>query len=448
MFSLGLLLAPGLSIAQSFQKEISSIAVSRAGRQLQIPWNGGLHSLSVSMPDIDADGDADMLLCGRDEGRLQFYRNDGRGAAGEFTFVDAALDGLDFGSGDNRLALHDIDADGDLDLFLGDNSGQLRFYRNEGTPASPTFSLVTYLFDSIDVGSTSAPAFGDLDDDGRDDLLVGSFREGIFYYHRNNSGTHAFTFVDTLRDSGGNIIKPGFQFYVPALADIDADGDLDLFAGSSDPALAFYRNTGSASVPQFTLENLSFIGPEDFMSFLTPAFVDIDADLDLDLFFGSNHGFVTFYRNEGTPSAPAFSLAIQQLELDFLDLGWYAPPVLVDIDADGDLDLFTSPDNGGLNFFRNVGDHAHPQYEWITDRFASIYAGTGGTPCWGDLDADGDFDLLIGRDSQPIYLFKNNGTASSVQLDPIGALHDSAGSLVQGFRPELADLDGDKDLDL
>lgn len=445
---LAVLLVPALVVAQSFQKETAAIPVSRAGRHLQIPWNGGVHSLSVSMPDIDADGDADLLLCGRDEGRLQFYRNDGNGAAGEFTLAKATLNDLDLGRGDNRLAFHDLDADGDIDLLVGENAGQLSFYRNDGTASNPAFSLVTSLFDSIDVGFVSAPAFGDLDNDGGADLLVGSYREGIFYYHRNSSGTHAFTFVDTLRDSGGNIIKPGFQFYVPALADIDADGDLDLFASSSDPALAFYRNTGSASVPQFTLENLNFISPPDFMSFLTPAFVDIDGDLDLDLFFGSNHGFVTFYRNDGTPSLPSFNLTYQQLNLDFLDFGFHAPPVLVDIDGDGDLDLFSGSESGGLHYLRNTGDQTHPQFEWMTNRFEAILAGRYTAPTWGDLDADGDFDLLIGPDSQSIYLFTNNGTATSAQLDSIGALHDTTGSLVQGFRPELADLDADNDLDL
>lgn len=442
------ILLPCLAAAQTFQKEMASIPVTRAGRELQIPWNGGLHSLSVAMPDIDDDGDADLLLTGRDEGRLQFYRNDGNGAAGEFTFVTAALSDIDLGIYDNRLAFGDLDADGDSDLLVGHVDGRLSLYQNTGAPNNPAFSLLTAFFDSIDVGYQAAPAFGDLDQDGRADLLVGSYREGILYYHREAAGPRAFTFVDTLRDINGQIVKPGFQFYAPALADIDADGDLDLFAGSSDPALALYRNIGSAAALQFVSENLGFVTPPENMSFITPAFVDIDNDLDLDLFCGSNHGFVTFYRNDGTPSAPSFNLTIQQLVLDFLDFGFYAVPALVDIDGDADLDLFCGSESGGLDYLENTGDSVHPQFQWQTDPFQEVFVGRDLAIAWDDLDSDGDFDLLVGTSIETVYLFSNNGTSVAAQLDSIGALQDTSSNPVRGFRPELADIDADRDLDL
>ena len=133
-FVLAWLLLPGVVVTQDFQfqRELSSIPVSKGGRQLQIPWNGGLNSLSVAMPDLDGDGDADLVLSGNNEGRLQFYRNEGNGATGEFVFASAAVSDLDIGQGDNRIAFHDLDGDADLDLFVGANAGQLSFYRNYG----------------------------------------------------------------------------------------------------------------------------------------------------------------------------------------------------------------------------------------------------------------------------------------------------------------------------
>ncbi|MGA7306150.1 MAG: VCBS repeat-containing protein, partial [Rhodothermales bacterium] len=153
---------PLASYAQTFQPERASIPVKVGDHQLQFPWNGGYNTLGIGMTDIDNDGDFDLLLTGRDESRLVFYRNDGAGDTGEFSLANESLNGLEFTPGDNRLAFEDIDADGDPDLFVGGNDGRLRFFRNDGGPSDPSFSLTTAFFDSIDVGNVSSAAFGDL----------------------------------------------------------------------------------------------------------------------------------------------------------------------------------------------------------------------------------------------------------------------------------------------
>lgn len=442
-----LVLISSLALGQTFQQEIGSIPVSQNGRQLQIPWNGGFNTMSIALPDIDGDSDPDLLLVGRDDGRLHFYRNDGGGSNGNFIFVNAAVSDLEFGPNDNRIAFDDIDFDGDLDLFVGENDGRIKYFRNDGGSSSPAFTLVTNFLDSLNVGFVSAPAFGDLNDDGLNDLVVGSFREGFFFYTRDDSNSTDFTFVDTLRNQAGEILKPGFQFYVPALVDIDGDGDLDLFGSSNENHLAFFRNVGSVSSPQFTLEDANFLVPPRFMDFLTPAFVDIDSDLDFDLFFGNNHGFVAFYRNQGDSFSPSFVLESEQLQLDFLDFGFLSFPTFIDIDADTDPDCFVGTEDGRLHFLRNAGSPAAPDFEWVSDRFIMnldlvVY------PAWGDLDADGDFDLLVGQASPPILYYRNNGTPQVAQLDSMGALLDTLGAQVQHRRPVLGDIDGDSDLDL
>lgn len=442
------LFIPVLLLAQSFQRQMNGIPVMRNGHELQMPWNGGLHSLGIAMPDLDGDLDVDLLLTGKDDGHLQFYRNDGNGSSGEFVLVNPALDNLDFGDQNNRLAFVDIDDDHDLDLFVGGGDGRIRYFRNDGNAANPVFSLDTDFFNSIDVGHSATPAFADLNNDGRADLLVGSGQDGIFYYTRNDNTTTTFTFIETLKDENGAVIKPGAMFYAPCLGDIDADGDLDLFVASNESRIAFYLNAGSKTEPKFVLKNQSFLVPTDNKTILTPVLVDIDHDSDLDLFFGSNHGFVTFYRNDGTPTNAVFKIVSEQLPLDFLDFGWYASPYLVDIDADGDFDFFAGTSTGRLQFYRNIGDAKAAKFEWVTDNYQSITQTDPAAPTWGDLDADGDFDLLLDNLDNQILLYKNIGTTTNAQFEYKGALLDNLGAKLQGRRPELADIDGDGDLDL
>lgn len=442
-------LLPTLAHAQTFQSERASIPVEIEGHQLQFPWNGGYNTLGIAMTDIDGDSDADLFLTGRDESRLTFYRNEGAGNLGEFSLAEESLNGIQFEPGDNRLAFEDIDSDGDQDLFVGGNDGRLRYFRNDGDPSEPSFSLTTAFFDSIDVGNISSAAFGDLNNDGRRDLVVGSYREGFFYYTRNAAGPPDFAFVDTLRDAGGDILRPGSVFYVPTLVDIDADGDLDLFAGSSDQGLAFFRNEGTPSAPQFTLVDASFVEPPDYIEgLLTPTLVDIDGDLDFDLFTGSNNGVVSFYRNDGSQSEPLFVLISPELQLDYLDFGFYAKPTLVDIDADGDLDLFATNETGKFDFLENVGSSTEPSFRWITDNFGGVAEKLRSEPAWGDLDADGDFDLLIGQSGGGILVFENTGTAAAPVFGPGVQLKTASDEAIPEPRPQLADIDADGDLDL
>lgn len=449
IFCVMILVLATLSYSQTFQMEINTIPVTKEERQLLYPWNGGLNSLSPVMPDLDNDGDYDLLFTGGDNGRLHYYKNTSEGLTPVFTLEDNQLNEVYFGNRNSRMTMDDIDFDGDLDLIIGENYGKLDYYRNDGNSTQPEFVFVTDLFDSIDVGYQAAPTFADLNGDGLKDLLIGSYESGIQYFIRNDSTSLRFTASDTLRDQSGAIINPDLDNHmiVPSFADIDDDGDLDLFVDYTDDVLIYYNNTGSESVPQFTLADASYIIPPDGMSYLTPVFVDIDLDQDLDLFFGSNHGYVTFYRNEGTASEADFILETNQIPLDYLDFGFYSSPFLLDIDSDEDKDLFVSNSSHELHYFENTGTVLQPEFTWITDHFEDI-DDPARTQAWGDLDNDGDFDLLFCGFSGNFYHYMNIGDANSVDFDARGLLLDSLGNQMLGDRPDLVDLDGDGDLDI
>ena len=125
----------------------------------------------------------------------------------------------------------DVDGDGDLDLFVGEASGTLNFYRNDGGPGRPLFTLVSDVFDSIDVGRRSAPTLADLDRDGDLDLLVGSDDRGVVLFRNEGTKTAARFVEDT-----------SFKVDVPPLAspvfgDMDGDGLLEMVVGNTGGGL-------------------------------------------------------------------------------------------------------------------------------------------------------------------------------------------------------------------
>ena len=92
-------------------------------------------------------------------------------------------------------------------------------------------------------------------------------------------------------------------------------------------------------------------------------------------------------------------------------------PTLVDIDSDGDLDLFvgqkfttdSSPFNGRIKFFLNIGNSQNPIFSLYDEEFLGADLGTDLCPHFGDIDMDGDFDLLIGTYSGDVKIFENIG---------------------------------------
>lgn len=186
-----------------------------------------------ALGDINGDAAPDLLL-GTWKGRLAMYINDGQGG---FTLDDNAIVELPRG-GNATPALGDLDADGDLDLVIGESAGTLNYYRNDGSPSDPTFRLVTESFADVDVENRSAPALHDVDGDGDWDLIVGSQMNGVQW--AENTGTpkaHAF-----------GPLKPvpldAPEFATPAVTDLDGDGRADLVMGSRGGGLVLFQGQG------------------------------------------------------------------------------------------------------------------------------------------------------------------------------------------------------------
>ena len=259
------------------------------------------------------------------------------------------------------------------------------------------------------------PSFNDIDNDGDQDLFItvlggdaGIQLVDNFLFYRNTDDVFNLeteNFMNTL-DFNSDVS--------PKMVDIDNDGDQDLFIGqdydtSTFPIrgrIHFFRNIGNS---EFQLENNTFLGT-DIGNSLVPEFADIDNDGDQDLFIGNYNGTILFYKNEGSSSSHNF---IFESNLSDIDLDNYSVPKMIDIDNDDDQDLFIGTNSGKIYYYKNIGNQESFQFEFVDDSFFDIDVGYRSSPDFIDIDNDGDYDLVVGSMNENISIFKNSGSAEN-----------------------------------
>ena len=412
--------------------------------------------------DFDCDGRLDLML-GRLDGSVTRYEAAARwqgGKAPTFEFVTDDFEGILIVAqitpslhGANTLVFADIDADGDKDLMWGDFfEPGLLILENIGTCESPAFSNRPVSFPRGDPLATSgynASTFGDVDEDGDLDAIVGvlggaynpitTAAENLYLLTQEADGWRVVTrqLIDQI-DIGAES--------VPAVGDLDGDGDPDLLLGNKidprDPRTArIYRleNAGTEGRPEFRLA--AALDIEDGCHY-APALADLDADGDLDLVVGTWNEDVQVHWNEGSRAAPRF--AAEPEPLVELSRGSHASPDLADLDADGDLDLVAGESSGELNLWRNEGTRRAPSFVLVTDKLGGFDAGRRSAPAFADLDGDGDPDLLVGSESGETAILWNRGGSLEAAFDA----SDTALELPGMAAPAFADLDADGDPDL
>ena len=261
-----------------------------------------------------------------------------------------------FGLSDVRTAASptfvDIDGDGDLDALSGNGDGDILFFRNTGTVNSPVFAAAVFNpFGLTDVSYSASPSFVDIDNDGDLDAFVGEFTGSIFFSRNIGTTSNPVFAAATINPFG--LIDVG-DFVSPVFVDIDNDGDLDAFVGGYQGNTLFFRNTGTASNPVFAAASTNPFGLTDVGIAASPSFVDIDGDGDLDALIGNSVGNTLFFRNNGTVSNPVFAAASTN-PFGLSKVGYSASPAFVDIDADGDLDAFVGEFSGNTRYFVNNG---------------------------------------------------------------------------------------------
>jgi len=367
----------------------------------------GQYGCGVGLVDLDNDGDEDIIATGASGGRVAIFANDGTGS-----FVDrTAGSGLPALAKVSGVVVGDYDGDGDLDLFLTRWLQSAVLYRNEGDLLFANATAVAHLTGISGAGAGSA--FGDFDADGDLDLAV-AVRTGTMlnqmrnrFYRNNGNGT----FTEIAGALG--VDDAGASFHC-MLQDLDRDGDCDLYVSNDKGTRLlpnrFFRNIGGA----FASEDSN--GACVVIDSMGVCAGDLDMNGLVDIYctntleghaYLANSDGVTYERRE------------EEAGVSGIATGWGA--LIFDADNDRDQDLFACSMIGA------------PDYLWLNEGGfplveRSAQCGIGDdldSYCLasGDIDGDGDVDLLMQSQFANLRLFVNSVPAGnrSVALRIVGS---------------------------
>ena len=314
----------------------------------------------------------------------------------------------------------------------------------------------------------------DLDGDRVKDALMGdvSFKS-IFAVH--NCGLLDYAYMDSADNTYPSYDTPIDLDIFPScyFVDVNNDSARDLLIapftsdGENKYNDVYYMNKGPDDFPDFEYQGPGVLQGEmtDYGRGSVPVFFDYNADSLPDLLVGNSGAYdsqtqsyaygLSLYKNTGNAHRASFTL----VDDDYLGLRNHADsnyanlsPAFGDLDGDGDQDMLLGVENGSLYYYENQAGAGQPvRLVHKHTRYLGITTGSNSAPLLYDLDGDGDLDLFSGSGTGRMFYYKNIGTATQPTYSPISTdwgflrFKDRWGniSLTANLHPLIMDRDGD-----
>jgi gliding motility-associated-like protein len=349
---------------------------------------------SAGIIDIDGDGKPDLVVTNYGGASVSVFRNvstSGSVTAGSFSSK------VDFntGTGPNKVAISDIDGDGKPDLVVTNyGSNTVSVFRNTSSPGSITSGSFAA---KVDLPSVANPGFvttGDIDGDGKPDLVVTSFSSSTVSVFRNISTSGS---IETGSFAPKIELSTGTGIIYAAIGDIDGDGKPDLVvANFNSSTVSVFRNISTPG----SIESGSFAAKVDLstgMGIVCVVISDIDSDGKPDLTVLNNYNISIFRNTSTSGSLTESSFAAK---VDFPEGTGTRGIAIGDIDGDGKPDLAVAANTGHtVSIFRNNSVPGSLTTSSLAPK-VSFYTGTDEySIVLGDIDGDGKPDLVVANSS-------------------------------------------------
>ncbi len=494
-------------IGQTPENEVvryENISFIENGTSLSLPYAGGLNSPLYTEADLNNDGILDLFIYDRadDSGNYIFRSGPNQYFSGyEFQKNLPPLAGF--------ALMYDYNCDEVPDLFtsskfndLGtitgsdaivvykgefDNNNELQFTLAKEKLTTTNNQELFSLTDNV-------PSIVDIDNDGDLDILTFKTSAGKQVAFYKNQSMELFNHCDSLvydliTDCHGEFTDDGLipltlntdcaklmeesissRHGVSSLLSFDNDDDglYELMIGNE-----FYNsvtvlfNDGTSDVAHFYEQDNSFptnTTPINMESLPTPSMVDVNMDGVGEILISNrstassqNYACTKVYQIDETGN---FDLASDTfLVNNMIDVGEQATPVFFDFDQDGLTDLLIGNSgyfnplsglSGGITAYRNIGDTNNPQFQLVDRNFENIevYDWNFIAPTFGDLDGDGDEDMIIGEGSGKIHYFQNTAGPNNPVTFTTAIPEYQGIDIGKNATPQIIDLNRDGLLDL
>lgn len=332
---------PDLVTTNAFSNTVSVLKNNGTGGNLsfasKLDLSTGVYPQRITVADLDGDTRPEIVVANSSSSTLSVFRN--TSSSGSVSFAPKS----DFttGAGPADVAVGDLDGDGKLDLVVVNRySSSFSFFRNTSTSGAVSFAArVTQTTGNLTPVSI---AVSDIDRDGKPDVVIascGSVKDSIsIFKNQTSAGSVVFAARKNLLNEGGA--------YKLAVEDFDGDGYADVAAANYNlNKIAVFRNTGAGMI--------AFDPPVDLLTGSGPQAItvgDVNGDGKADILSSnSSANTVSIFTNNGTTGGLSFGLKI-----DYASSAAPSSVAVADFDLNGNPDVALATANSSVFVFRKA----------------------------------------------------------------------------------------------